>query len=204
MTRTPQQNRRIWALARDLSKERGISEEDAQDVVRRCAEEVSGQRSTRALTVAQAAAVIGRLAQLVAAPSALRAADPAGMVTADQQEALSRLLETLGMDTRAYRGVCMRTIKVPWPQTREQAGKVYEGLEAMLRRRYKVEQLAELAQHVMDWPGVSPQDHAFAASILAATRRKKRMGAGQIGILIKIGGRYGFSISIDKPVFDNR
>ena len=43
----------------------------------------------------------------------------------------------LGFDSAERRqGFCQRQIKKPWPQTRAEANKVYEGLKAMVARNY--------------------------------------------------------------------
>jgi len=219
--RTQTQNRRFWAIVRDLVKQHGLDQADAEAILRDEVESVSGQRSTRALTSAQARMVIAKLsarlpqtegrsgpdgrkrrASAVRPPESARppkdsTGEDSTVITRKQMAFLTELSGALGMDARAYRGFCRRVIKTPWPQTRAQAIKIHEGLEAMTRRRFTGEVLATLTGRILAHPDVSIQDSNFARSVQAGGRKRRRMSAGQITILIKIGRRYGLQALSD-------
>jgi len=203
--RSQGQNKALWAAVSKLVKQ-GLSKDDAESVMRATVKAVSGQESTRALSSEQAAAVLTRLfgdkkqrpartrqpqraAELSPAPA------PAELVTPAQQEYLGKLLESLGMDSRAYRGFCQRMLQHPWPQNRLEGGKVTEGLEAMLRRRYTKSVLARYARDIQGVPSISTEDRGFLATILQACGQSKPLSAAQISICLRIGSRYGLAVS---------
>lgn len=55
-----------------------------------------------------------------------------------QLKMIQSLYEQLGWtEPERQRGFCQRVIKKPWPQTRAEANKIFEGLKAMLARAKK-------------------------------------------------------------------
>ncbi|MDR3561882.1 MAG: DUF1018 domain-containing protein [Negativicutes bacterium] len=64
--------------------------------------------------------------------------DPDGAPYPAQLSMIEGLFHQLGWDdTERQRGFCQRVIKKPWPQTRSEANKVFEGVKAMLARQRK-------------------------------------------------------------------
>lgn len=207
-TRTDAQNRALWGCVARLRKEQGLSAEDAQAVLRGHVKAVSGQESTKTITVNQAAAVLRRLERVTPNPKAPQPAakpvpaparaselgkgpDPEAAVTPAQLEYLGQITEMVGLDSRGYRGFCQRMLKHPWPQTRGEAIKVTEGMESMLRRKYTKSALAQYALTVKAVPHISTEDRAFCASIVEAAEQSRPLSAGQITICLRIGARYG-------------
>jgi hypothetical protein len=65
--------------------------------------------------------------------------DALGLPYPAQLKEIERLFEKLDMPTAArQQGFCRKVIKKPWPQTRGEANKVFEGLKAILRRRERL------------------------------------------------------------------
>ena len=204
--RTDKQNRRMWQLVGQLQSECGLNQDDAQGIFRNLLLTASGQESSKEVTEQEATRIIWALERLVARDKpesskpqpTLPARDGRPVaISAAQADALEHLCQSLNMDKTGYASFCKRMIKVPWPQTREHAQKVYEGLEAMLRRRYTVDQLKHIAGSIAEAIAVSTEDRSFARSLLESVRKRKRISAGQISILLKIGRRYG--LGLDAP-----
>lgn len=64
--------------------------------------------------------------------------DAAGLPYPAQLRRLDQLFLKLNFkEPERQQGFCRRVIKKPWPQTREEANKVFEGLKAMAARGYK-------------------------------------------------------------------
>lgn len=70
--RTDAQNKALWGAVSRLRKEQGLSADDAQAVLRGHVKAVSGQESTKVITVAQAATVLQRLERVTPNPKAAR------------------------------------------------------------------------------------------------------------------------------------
>lgn len=208
--RTDAQNKAIWALVGKISRLPGMDMDDAKETCRRLAREVSGQESTKELTVSQARQLIDRLTNLldgrpettiISKKSHKSPVQPEGdVLTQAQQRALSLVRDALHMDQSAYVAFCRRMTGAPWPQTKVHGIQVYEGLEALLLRRYPRAQVAQLAQAVLKAPHISSEDETFARSIVKRIEGNKRLGAGHLGIILKIGERYGLVLT---PIPDN-
>jgi hypothetical protein len=69
-------------------------------------------------------------------PPYRRGRDPLGLPYPAQLAEISRMFRELGIpEGERQQGFCRKVIKKAWPQTREEANKVFEGLKAMIRRR---------------------------------------------------------------------
>jgi nucleotidyltransferase/DNA polymerase involved in DNA repair len=74
----------------------------------------------------------------------VRRREPGATVTAEQLSKIQALFHELGIDTRARQaGFCKRQCRKPWPQTREDANQVIEGLKKMIERGYDADRGAE-------------------------------------------------------------
>lgn len=136
--RRQKQNKELWGLVGKLAKEYGSNDRAAEDYMRDVVEEVSGQRSTRLLTGVQAAKVIWELDREIFWQSLRDKNEPDIEATGPQLWIVKRLFKELGIDTpERQEGFCRRVIHKDWPETRGEANKLYEGLEAMWMRRFK-------------------------------------------------------------------
>jgi len=196
----PNMLKAIWASVRDIERHAGLDKEDAKDVLRRVVKEVTGQPSTRALNNKNAVEVIRRLKSI---------SDPTSepprreTITPDQQKGLSQTREALKMTPAGYAAFCKRMLKGrPWPQSREEAGKVFEGLKALMRRRYPPAHLSQHAHALLQLSHVSPQDQGFLRTVITTARRRRSMSCGQIGICLRIGERYERPIPARERVSD--
>jgi len=156
--RNPDQNRRIWGLVSQLGRQSGLGRDGAEDVMRLICREISGQERTSDLSPQQADRLIlelgarlspqaaGRLGTPTGGPSPkagpgapahraqkAMAPDPAATITRQQQAVLEHLYKDAGINNP--KGFCERVIKKPWPQTRADANKLYQALEAMIVRK---------------------------------------------------------------------
>lgn len=66
--------------------------------------------------------------------------DADGVPYPAQLRMIDQLFQQLGWtETERQRGFCQRMLKKPWPQTRAEANKIFEGLKAMLARIEKTQ-----------------------------------------------------------------
>lgn len=66
--------------------------------------------------------------------------DPAGIPYPAQLQMIQSLFDQLGWpEGERQRGFCQRVIKKSWPQTRNEANKILEGLKAILARQKKLQ-----------------------------------------------------------------
>lgn len=176
MHRTPEQNRKIWGLVAKLGQISGRGREWAEGIMRVICGGLTGSEKTSALTVEQADRLIaelqariggrgetekGRIGEAATPPLPLSgspvrsspplAPDPHATITRDQQRVLDHMYKDAGISVpQAFN---QRTIKKPWPQTRGEANKIYQALEAMIVRRIsrtEVETLLATLQSV-EW-----------------------------------------------------
>lgn len=135
---TPRELRKIFAAAREL----GLEEEKLRDLV----EQVSGQRSTRALDALQTSTVIDALVRLGAASGAV-ATKPSGrrsvrgvtkLITPGQHDMIAVLRTRLGGDwlrDEYFEGACGRLLRKDRPRTAGEAARTIEMLRARLAHR---------------------------------------------------------------------
>lgn len=132
---TPAENTKIWAAAREL----GLSEDQLRDLVH----QVSGQRSTRALTSAQTRALLDALVRLGARPgtrrkpSGRRAADGVfKLITPAQRELIDALRGELGGDwlsDKYFAGACRKRLRgKERPTTAADGARMIEALKQRL------------------------------------------------------------------------
>jgi phage gp16-like protein len=120
---TAAQRRKIWAAA----NQRGLDEDDLREIVR----QITGQTSTKALTIHEAVRVIDRLEG--------KPEKPAGnQITKKQLWKIKDLEKALGWDDNSKRLEAFvrkyaHVDKLPW-LTRYQAINVIDGLKAVLAR----------------------------------------------------------------------
>jgi len=127
--RTPEQNRKIWALAGEL----GFDETLLRDLVQR----ISGQRSTSSLTIMQANELIEEMNRL-SGKQPTRAANVRrpGMATPEQINKIRSLEKQLGWadDPRRLQGFMKRfsngIVRLEW-LTASQASRLIESLKGM-------------------------------------------------------------------------
>jgi hypothetical protein len=152
--RTLDQNRRLWGLVTELRKRSGISQEDAEGVVRRMCREVSGQDHSSLLSQVQAERLLSKMESEISGYGERRPAkrEPWGergpgprdgqRITPRLQEVLQALFEQAGLDTRERQmGFCRRQFGLPWPQTQAHADALVEPLKAMVLRAVPAETL---------------------------------------------------------------
>ena len=138
--------RALWGRVQKLSQATGMDREDAELVMRDHVEAITGQRSTRFMNQEQTAELFRRLDAMIREdrPSTRAAReleeDPDALITAEQSRTLVQLGLAVGLDRRRLRSWIVGHMKTvcggrTWPQTRGQAIKVHEGLEAWLVRQ---------------------------------------------------------------------
>lgn len=186
----PGQLKGLWAITGRLQKLSGMSRDQAEDALRAVVTDVSGQASTRGLTVHQADAVRQRLEELVRSamrdgpagkpPGKPRKVDPEAPVTPDQSRALLLLAGELGWNRKRLTAFVARRMKtvtrgMPWPQTRGQAMAIHEALEAILWRREDSSWRAIKARagDALELPGLTAWEVGFLESLI------KQDGAGK-------------------------
>lgn len=149
MTRTLDQNKRIWKLVSNFVSATVFTRDYATERMHDICEEISGERSSSQLTVDQAWSLIGRMEYLIRearsktpnaelrTPNSKHNHDPEALSTNDQLDTLNKLFIDVGIDTDARQmGFCQRVIKSSFPVTRGEVAKVHEALEAMYVRQY--------------------------------------------------------------------
>lgn len=194
--RTPEQNRKIWGLVAKLAQISGRGREWAEDIMRLLCVNISKQERTSALTSAQADQLIselqGRTGGSGRGGSKIKPApDAQGTITRDQQRVLQHLYKDASIaGPQAFN---QRIIKKPWPQTRAEATKLYQALEAMIVRkidRTEVETiLATLRSVEFKWR-LTPWEKSFVEDlnrqISAATGAGTWRTANKLGKLLEI------------------
>lgn len=126
------------ALIHVAKKELGLQEEDYRSIL----ELYGGVNSAKHLTLEGFERVMGHLERLgfkstnSKQPIHAPRRDPDGPPYPAQLKMIEYQFEQLGFQEAERRqGFCRRVIKKPWPQTRAEANKVFEGLKAMLARK---------------------------------------------------------------------
>lgn len=147
--RTPAQNRAMWGLVSQISRQDGSSREEAAEVLRACCVQASGQEHTSQLTPDQADQVLALMRQRVGVSSTASPPRPpargrpvapsrTGGITPRQQEVIAALFRQVGMTDRGRQmNFARRQCKVPWPQTQAHADQLIEPLKAMAIRHVR-------------------------------------------------------------------
>jgi hypothetical protein len=122
---TAAQRRKIWAAA----KQRGLDEDDLREIVR----QITGQTSTKALTIHEAVRIIDRLEGKPEKPAAT-----GNQISEKQLWKIRELEKALGWDDNSKRLEAFvkkyaHVDKLPW-LTKYQAIKIIDGLKAVLAR----------------------------------------------------------------------
>lgn len=133
--RTLGQNNQMWSLASQLSKLVGEGEGEAR--MRNIIEEITGQRSTRRLTYAQAEEVKKRLAKdiaVIARHKGRQQAAPGDLPTPAQLATIESIRATLHISLPGLQSIAKKACGRAWPQTREEAGKLHNALAAIWNR----------------------------------------------------------------------
>jgi len=157
-TLSRQERAALWKRVSDLRAATGMSRDEAEDVMRLHVRRISGQESTKLLTSRELLEVQNALdhAARQAKRSKIRSPKPAaqrettrvgrettedgkGLVTREASRSLLLMAEALGWNRAQLRGwIQGRMANVcggrPWPQSREEAIALHEGLEAILFR----------------------------------------------------------------------
>lgn len=176
--RTPAQNRQMWGLVTQLAKATGCSREEAQEALRACCVEVSGQDSSSRLTEAQAHQVIRMLEQRTPRqrPASERPSPPAsaharpGAITPRQQEVLLALFVQVKMTSREQQmGFCRRQFKLPWPQHNGHVDQLITPLKAMAIRHVTGAEMRQRALALRGDPGLDAWQVGFIADLLRQT-----------------------------------
>ncbi|GEM_PF-4428221 len=133
--RTLGQNNAMWGLALQLSKL--VGEGEGESRMRDIIEELTGQRSTRRLTYAQAEEVKRRLTKdiaVIARHKGRQEAAPGDLPTPVQLETIEAIRATLQISLAGLKSISKKACGCVWPQTREEAGKLHEALTAIWNR----------------------------------------------------------------------
>lgn len=134
-SRTLSQNNAMWGLALQISKLVGEGEGEAR--LRDIIEELTGQRSTRRLTFAQAEELKRRLAKdiaVIARHKGRQDAAPGDLPSPVQLETIESIRATLQISLAGLQSIAQRACGRKWPQTRVEAGKLHEALTAIWNR----------------------------------------------------------------------
>ena len=183
---TPAQLKAFWGLVLQFRRNTGLDKEDAEYCARDHIEAVSGQRSTKDLSDAQANEVLRRLARAIEEGQQVdakldTARDPAALPTQNQLDMLERLRKAMPWDRARFQQFCLNhpSCKRGWPQTRAQANALVEALKDMVIRQTKPDPKAirahkeELLTRQADLP-LTPFERAFLRKV-----EKARMTALQ-------------------------
>lgn len=133
--RTITQNNQIWSLASQLSKLVGEGEGEAR--MRNIIEDLTGQRSTRRLTYAQAEELKRRLAKdiaVIARHKGRQEAAPGDLPSPVQLATIESIRATLMISLAGLQSIAQKACGRKWPQTRTEAGKLHEALTAIWNR----------------------------------------------------------------------
>jgi hypothetical protein len=211
----------VWARTGELAEVVG-GRERAEEVMRDIVFAVTGQSSTKNLTFQDAMQVCDRISVILQDEGApcrrpttraerRETEDGDAIVSREQSEAILALAEALGMGRPALRRWIRRHMASvchgrTWPQTREQAIKIHEGLEAMLWRRPEnsPESLRTRARFARTLPGVTEWERQFLGDLIQRFGQAEetptnsggfRRGWKQVAKLVEIekarGGRAG-------------
>jgi hypothetical protein len=193
MHRIPEQNRKIWGLVAKLGQISGRGREWAEGIMRLICGGLTGSESTSQLTPEQADRLIAELQARVGskAPRPKHAPDAAATITPDQQRTLDHMYKDAGVSVpQAFN---QRIVKKAWAQTRGEANKIYQALEAMIIRkidRTEVETiLATLRSVEFKWR-LTPWEKSFVEDlnrqITAATGSGTWRTSRKLGKLLEI------------------
>lgn len=194
-TEADARRRALWGRVKKLARGGGMSSEEAEDVMRDHVFQLTNgaTRSTKGLSRNQHAELISRLDELLAERPRTRAAraaveDGQALVTPEQGEALLELGLAVGLSRERLRNWITGHMKevcrgMPWPQTREQASKVIEGLKAWLVRqpRSQPPKVAQRAARCLEYSDLTGWERNFLATLVerkgfpSADRRRKGM-----------------------------
>ena len=194
--RTPEQNRRLWRLVGELAEAAGIDKPAAEEIMRNIVERISGQRSTKELTSAQAEAVIKTLKARIADVRRAQTRE-LGVVSRREHELINGLLKLLGMDSLKQRtGIIRRVIKKPLIETEEDARAVIEALAAMAERRYDVRRILHSLTKPDIYFAMTDWERSFVNNLLdreekiernrASTRRRRTTKLFKPGATLKL------------------
>ena len=145
---TQNQNRAFWGLITQIVKKTQLDRDDVVELARDVVESVSGQRSIRELTDAQAGEVLKQLGKKLRAPStspsgtsfAAPATPPAqdarALPTDAQLQMIERMRKAMDWSRSQLQAWCQNhaSVQKPWPQTREEANAIVEALKDMVAR----------------------------------------------------------------------
>ena len=137
--RSLEQNRRLWKLVGELADAAGIDKAAAEEIMRSIVERISGQRSTKRLTIEQCDAVIKTLKARIADVRRAQTRE-LGVVSRREMELIDGLLRLLGIDSLKQRtGIIRRVLRgKSLIETEEEARAVIEALASMVERKYDV------------------------------------------------------------------
>lgn len=184
--RTKEQNKRIWSLVARFAEKTGMTYEEAETVMRNRNEVVNGTRRTSILDQKQADKLIRDF------ESFSRKAKPIltlnNMITEKQMKTIEHLFEDAGFySLKARQSFSMRTIKKPWPQTRSEAVKIHEGLEAIIIRKNPRESLEKkIAICFYNWLYLTKWERDFLTDIDKKFQENISLNAYQIKKLLEI------------------
>ncbi len=195
MTRTLEQNKRIWKLVNTFASATGFSRDYAAERMHDFCEEYSGQRHSSDLTEDQADEVIQRLQEIIRTArktptDSCGIKDVGALATNRQVAILNTLFLDVGMDTdlRQMR-FCERVIKSSIPITRGDVLKVHEALEAMYVRRFTeadIDNMLALAIRFQD--RCTPWERGFIDDLYRqiSTKKYKHLGSMKLKKLKEI------------------
>ena len=186
MTRTLDQNKRIWKLVNTFASATGFTRHYATERMHDFCEEISGQRHSSDLTEDQADEVIQRLQEIIRKARKKNIEhrtsniehDAEALATNQQVAILNTLFLDVGMDTdiRQMR-FCERVIKSSIPITRGDVLKVHEALEAMYVRRFTdadIDNMLALAIRLQD--RCTPWERGFIDDLYRQVNLPRRAG----------------------------
>lgn len=181
LSRTLDQNKRLWMLAGRLDSLVGEGEGEAR--LRRLVKEISGQKSTRALSAPQAADVIKQLEKdvaVIARHKGRQQAAPGDLPTPAQLATIESIRATLHISLPGLQSIARKACGRAWPQSREEAGKLHNALAAIWNRDVRKGGPA-LMQRVGALQGRDGLDHwkrKFLADISHRIAARKRIPPG--------------------------
>lgn len=183
----------VWSRVGKLQRNCDLSRDEAEDIMRYICVQISGQQSTKKLSIRQVEELCKELDARISRhsrstpkpqppPADRRSTTRAGravyedlnaLTTMPGGRALLELAAALGWTKRGLRdwirnrmgSVCEG---IPWPQTRGQVMKLHEGLEAQLMRRDSSQPpaLLQRAERALTLPELSNWEVSFLQSIV--------------------------------------
>ena len=186
MKRTLEQNNRIWVLVAKFAGKGCLSLEEAETVMRNRNEEINGTRRTSILTIAQADALIKDFEKFIRNTKPILTFK--NIITKKQLKTIQHLFEDAGFYSfKAQQTFNMRTIKKPWPQTREDGVKIHEGLEAIIIRKNPREALLKrMGICFYNWDKLTKWERMFLTDINKQYEEESPLSANKIKKLIEI------------------